>query len=476
MINTNIGNFLKVTIFGCLMSLGVQAKVFPLRQGNLEVIYLEDPRVDFALRLEAIKRAKKSIRAFTYFHTVDPIGMIFIEALRDAMKRGVKVEFLFESSLSRLSGDPLNKTTALLADSNLKSPAQVIATRVREKKKAGLSISDYEHQKLLLIDAETDEEVAFIGGRPYNKFADQSLDTSFMLRAIDPKAPNLLQDIRESSQETWDLMKSVFTLENLRPIKTSPTKSASFQILETEQQRQLASELIAVLEKPPHTAAGLHPLQFRPSEAQWITNDLFQNLLRDPKIGSSISSRQHRITNDISEYIARKISAAKRLDVHSYAIALPPVIKNSVRELLERNGSVRLITNGQSAHRLLFPGGLPIYFTLDETKDLLTHPNAHLVLYQPPQRFQGPRYLHSKLMLLDDDRLITGSDNFTLSSAFKNSESSLYLRDAGIIALLRSSQALRPHFELMKPAQITHLLRSKPIIANCLMPLMRIYY
>ena len=63
---------------------------------NVRVFPLMDARLDFALRIEAINRAKVSIDVAVYMHT-GKLGTLMNQAIQAAIGRGVKVRFVTEA-------------------------------------------------------------------------------------------------------------------------------------------------------------------------------------------------------------------------------------------------------------------------------------------------------------------------------------------------------------------------------------------
>jgi len=470
-----------LTFFIVGLSSSLSASVYPPRLGNIDLVYLEDPRVDFALRLQSIAEAKVSIKILTYFQAPDAIGKRFITALRAALKRGVKVQFFHEGSLGLLAGDAFSKTTRYLTDADLPQIAEVITGRRLEKMRQGLGLADFEHQKLMLIDEGTPEEKIFIGGRPMTEFALLSLDSAFLLRRIDPSQPSMVDDVRQGFDVTWKELSRRFRIES--PVRVSKNDLKKLEadeespLLDTALRRSQFAFLSKFISISPKVSDALLPIQFRPSSGQWVTNDLFQQLAVNPRVGKSIRDREASLENDILRELSPRIENASTLDFRSYALALPPALRTSVGHFLERGGRGTFYTNGLYAHSLLFPKGLPVFYTLEAGASIFASPNAQVQFYEPPKNPLFFRYLHERMMILDGRTVVTGSDPFTSSSAWKNSESILILEDPRLADFLVARQSQRSaHFRHMTPDRVSTLLKQKPWWSGCAAALIRAVY
>src|SRR5262249_3432903 len=127
-------------------------KMYPVR-GNTDILYLADPRVDFALRETAIHLARHSVDFICFAQTPDEIGMRFLQALRAASGRGVRVRGMFEKLPSMGEKDRRFESPRYLTDPDLARPAELVCGRTLAKWKAGLAFDDFIHEKILILDA-----------------------------------------------------------------------------------------------------------------------------------------------------------------------------------------------------------------------------------------------------------------------------------------------------------------------------------
>lgn len=465
-----------------LCSSCVFANIFPERSKNIDLIYLQDAGVDFSLRLKAIDEAKTSIAILTYFQVPDLVGLEFIKALRRALKRGVRVQFFYEGSLGLLLSDPLSKTARFLIDTSLPRQAEVIAGRVSEKVRSGLGLLDFEHQKVLIVDGETNHERIFVGARPYTKFALRTSDTAFLIRTVNPKEPSVADDIRRGFDDTWQELLKRYRVETPRVLSKRDLRllesPSPLHLLDSTTKKALFADFVSLMAGPLSETDVLHSQQFRPRSTQWITNDLFQQLRERPGLGKAAVRREEVLQNDILKVVSRRIETARDLDFISYVIALPRALNEAVTRFLNRGGKACFFSNGKSAHSLLSPKGVAVFNTLESVPFLLDSPGAQIYLYKTPSPLlRMPRYRHERMMILDGETVITGADPFTESSAWKNSESILFLKDKRLADLFAKEQAAKLIFyERLTSESMAALLKERPWWAGCARKLMRAIY
>jgi len=92
--------------FEPLHILGDRISHFQLRDGN-HIELLDGGDEAYPQMLQAIKTAQKSIALQTYIFDNDPIGRQFVEALKEAHERGVKIRVLIDAVGSRYSRPPV---------------------------------------------------------------------------------------------------------------------------------------------------------------------------------------------------------------------------------------------------------------------------------------------------------------------------------------------------------------------------------
>ena len=107
----------------------------------------------FPVMLEAIHRAKTSVALMTYIFDRDPAGLKFVEALKAAKHRGVKVRILVDDVGIKYSKPPIDTDLSRYEIDN----ARFMPTR---KWRFWHFVNLRNHRKMLIVDGQ----VAFIGG------------------------------------------------------------------------------------------------------------------------------------------------------------------------------------------------------------------------------------------------------------------------------------------------------------------------
>lgn len=444
-----------------LLIFSAQAEVFPER-GNTEVFYLKDPAIDFAIRLELIAQAKKSIDLISFSQAMDKTGEIFIAALRHAQeKKCIKIRYIYDSVASLLDRDFLNTSGKILSDPNLKCAAdkkgEVITVGLWEKWRAGLQWDDFIHQKIILIDAGTSDEKMVVGGRGYTQFSTMVADSGFLFRAVDSSQPYLGTDLVTSFQQIWDQAKIISPpLQHSSQIEMGINVESELDYyLKTNEQNKQFKVLKNIIFSPIKKMIE-SPEQFRPTSAQLTANDLLKKVLQNK------NNDRETFSNDNLELLINTIKNSQgELDLTSYSIAFPETLSQSLVDFLARGNTLNLYTNGQAAHAVFVYQGTPVYYTLDyleklikATKDLKGKLNIYFLNPEKAKLNRDLPFVHRKLIVVGST-IFTGTDNFTWSSAIKNDEWMIKLTDQKFADYLRQDyQDQHRFYDLVSHAEI----------------------
>lgn len=423
--------------WGFLAVLSVaRAEQFPwLNPANTQVIVLNDPRVDIALRIAAIDRARATIEMATYAQGVDEeVGVPLLQALRRAQNRGVEGNYL----ISRVASYPFdrhNLSVDFLADASLKKPGTVLAFGGPGNWRHGLRITDMNHMKILIIDAGTPNEVVFFGGRNNNLQAIKFIDSSFIFRRIDPSKPYIGDQIREmffSSLEAASKVQAPVKRRAVAPKRLAWADQYLSIELKTKRQRNFFAVLNRDLSSPIDPSVPPKPYEDRPEQMRALSNDLLARALTGD-YGTSLRTRKKRMPSDIVEAAANAVAIAKRrVILVVMSVFLAEKLKNAVKQALNNGVDVTLVTNSrQSAEGTMFGlPGLPYFHSLDDIMELMNHSGKgklRVFVLNPDllRRLGGnyseANYLHRKLVVVDDD-VFGGSDNFNLASMTNDDE------------------------------------------------------
>ena len=125
--------------------------VFAVEGNRFRVVYDPDDRIDAAIRL--IEQAQISVRAFYYMVRDDESGARLLQAMRDAVARGVTVSL-------GIDGFGSNDTAVAWFEEQTKDSIDFFIFSSRRSMRALIR----NHQKMLIIDGDQSGGVALIGG------------------------------------------------------------------------------------------------------------------------------------------------------------------------------------------------------------------------------------------------------------------------------------------------------------------------
>ena len=125
--------------------------VFAVDGNRFRVVYDPDDRIDAAIRL--IEQAQISVRAFYYMVRDDESGSRLLQAMRDAVARGVTVSL-------GIDGFGSNDTAVSWFEDQTAGSIDFFIFSSRRTMRALIR----NHQKMLIIDGDKDGGVALIGG------------------------------------------------------------------------------------------------------------------------------------------------------------------------------------------------------------------------------------------------------------------------------------------------------------------------
>lgn len=431
-------------LLSCVVaSTSVFAEIFPTRSGNVDIIYTDDTYVDLATKVWMIDNAKKSIDVSAFIFFADQFGLTFISALRRALDRGVEVRVMFESTLSRTLGkDYLLRTTDLLVDPTLKKQAKILQMGGWEKGKSPVALNDYLHEKFVLVDVMTEDEIIYFGGRDPADFARATVDSGYFIRPIDRRKVYVGDDIRMYYNSLWVLLSQHFT----QPTTSASSAEKARELLKklvpieksyTDATRAQLKSVLDILSKKPGDDSELAEFQFRPQRAQVVTNEVIRKLTVGLK-GKTFNVRPEMYKeDDIIKSIRHMVSKSNSVDVVSYSSHFVAPLHEAFQELISRGGKLTVYTNGAEAMSAIDSLGISEVsydYTVralrsmkeEAQKRLQKAPGLQIKGLDRVQSLNATNglrgYLHRKLMLFNDQYLMTGSYNFTESSSSKNDE------------------------------------------------------
>lgn len=435
---------------------------------NTEVFFIDNPEEDEDVRLEILARAKHSIQIVSHIQDSSLFGSKVTDILRNRMANGVSLTYVYEKIATVIGGDSSDKSVNLLRDSSFYDgkKSRIYINRPLERLKTPFSIHDLFHEKIIVVDGGTPDEIVMIGGRNHDMHGIEFSDLSFVIRRIQNGKPYLGDSLKEHFMKIVKIVDQHFNVESPRTIKPKDlathrsTLAAGNYAQETEKTRTIKS----ILSRPPTLNEKLMPYQFRPKWGRLVTNDLFEKII-DLKLKKKLFIREELLSNDITAYMGGLIGGAKKVISSTYVVAFPPDIANGYASMLANGGEGIIYTNSPEAYAGKSPirffgvtyGALnyeslirfqkvstipsenapssPVLFNMinhDSTpqpvKEQTVSGDVNMMMLDPirGKEIAGVVLNHKKVILMDfqnGNKLVsTGSDNFNLNSAAKNSE------------------------------------------------------
>ncbi len=412
--------FLTTLLFCLALPLFAHAETYPyVPMGTDDVRVIEDPRLDIALRLALIARAKHTIDVSTYDIRQDnEAGFPILNALRDAANRGVRVRFAV-TWISQLLMDNTHVLARYLTSPPTQEPIQVLLWGGTESESDGWSAFDNIHEKLFVVDGK----YALTTGRGFGEVYFYWLDTSFAIKGA------LAIETQQMFDHFWDTLAFQHSLFGDRlPFSYDwAPHSVPNDVSPDGEKKADVSQLLTWFDIPANdTSASGRALHM---------NLIEQLSAIAPGNESSLGSnaRVRALDDPIVDAVSERLKTAQSVRMDILFAVLHPKLKEALLETAKRPGtSITLLVNTNTpsltGHEKspIFPGGPAWAFEITDIDDLLA---AGIKVY----RFQtNPTlpwvYVHRKLAVIDDT-VFFGSHNFNLPSTTSNDEASFEIKN-----------------------------------------------
>ncbi len=426
---------MKNIFFVFLIIICVQQSVFctiyDWREGNTEVIMVDDPYVDAALMLHLIGKVKYTIRSVTYIQDVDEeVGLPLLEAFRGALAKGANGHFIYQR-IGAITNDPLNRSKDFLIDSNLKCPGKVFCHGKLDEVLEGENPTDMVHAKIIEMDRGTLDEIIRVSGRNPNRFLLKDYDYTIYIRPIDPNKPYLGNDVQKAYDHIEKMVaerEEAYENKKIDPEKLEFSKKVRkpTDILKTKKQKKQFKKYLYILGKGLDYKSRYSHLLSYPTRSRVVTNDFFKNLKKVWAF-STLGTREKVFSSDIINVVSDFVLRNKEVYLTPMSINFPKSLQNAISESLKNKNTINIITNGKEAHQNHVVAGLPFYHGMDNLKQFAQKYPDYLkvFLFQPNKKFI---YSHRK-MVIGDNEWMMGSDNLNLSGVLKNYEIMLHFED-----------------------------------------------
>ena len=394
----------------------------PLGEDDVRVV--ASPRVEVDLRLELVRRARRTIDLITYDQRADlDVALPLGSALRDAANRGVRVRFMVSWN-SQVLFDYSNHFGRLLIDPPTRVPIEYMIVGGTRGEDQGFGLLDGIHEKFLIVD----EEFAMTTGRGIGAQYLRWLDTSFAIRGL------LVKHIAHCFEGIW--RESLRHFEPYRGYLGGSRRSSVPRYLsklpaDAEVQRTV-DELVTWWADPRRGPPA--------GRARLLHHDFLRQIHELTPTPSEAGARERiaSLKDPIIDALVARLATAKRVRIASVSAILHPALHDALLAARRRGAEITILINC-AAPRMnrsrapIAPGGSVWAMQAPDLDDLL-HAGIDVRAFQI--RDGSPwLFLHRKLAVLDD-AVIIGSHNFNIPSSAFFDEASIELEHAGLAAEL----------------------------------------
>lgn len=404
---------------------------------NSYLTYVRDPFVEVLLKEKLIDNAKKEIWIMQHEHQPDYTGTRLIIKLKNAVKRGVKVRYLYEKTATIAGGDLFSKSQDLLLASDGGPIPSIINLGFVNRLLSPIPFSNLLHAKFLIIDPGTPNEIIYFGGRNTGDKYMEWFDAGFALKPIDFTKKHIGNDIVAYFNNYWTLLKKNGFTEEAAVKLTPELKDKMLKANNSFANWKLPESYYLEAEKifESFYDEKLKVFKFIPSKLFLVTNDLLKS-----KFEGKNNSDAAVVENDIIKTIINVIDSADRIYYNSLTFSPVPAVLSSIKKFLERGGKFNLFTNEEEHFKSAFKG-IDLLSEGAENKSVRffnklgflksQESSISFDIYSP--RLSKYKFIHRKL-LLTDKWLLTGSDNFSYASTFYCDEILIAFQDPRLVS------------------------------------------
>ncbi len=367
---------------------------------------LHDPAVDFALRLKLIDDARETIHIAMFHQGIDELGgRPFIEALRSAARRGVRVRVV-TSYLASWHSHALKDLPLLLNDDSLETRPELItfgrffSTPIDHARASFWNTFD---EKFLVVDGRE----AVFGGRGQGGEYLEWKDSAVYLRG------DAVDGLERLFEDCWSDAVRYFGSTRKDPKPRGARKLRAERPARPDIYSKKLTEALALRENP----------RFTPASIDVLHHDLIHKLSTLP--GDPLEP----MPDPILERFLALSESARHIRFYSHMPRMDVRMTAALKRATERGATVELLTNSLESLQVLDANGLPYLASLPSQKRML---RDGVRIHQWIKQFDSD-FLHQKLAILDDVVLL-GSHNLNWSSSHSTDQADLAIRDLGLAA------------------------------------------
>jgi phosphatidylserine/phosphatidylglycerophosphate/cardiolipin synthase-like enzyme len=367
----------------CLIS-QAHATIYPFVTGN-RLTLLEDSRQATDLTLEMVRNAQHHIHIVTFFWDDTSFPSQLAQELIKANERGVEVRILttyFPSLATDLTG------TGRRALRDLSDESKTVFSFIALKSYSNLVFFNILHEKIFLVDGKQ----AILGGRNISdsRFANKDMEV-----LIEGEAVNQVQ---KHFHKTYEFVVDLVLNHKCKREWSRRCRQARQEFGHTH-----FPENLSYFPEQPQFENGV--------EARILAHEVLIDQLTNDHRGTR---ERILIQDDIVDVVAN--TEFETLRGYNYFILPTPAYQNFLETRLAEGKRIELVTNSyQSASQVSNAGYV---LSLPSMLDL-SRRGLQVIEWQGAH---PEAYLHSKIMIFDNDRVIIGAHNFGVGSTSVSNE------------------------------------------------------
>lgn len=387
---------LTLILFVCALS-SSYADVYPYTRGN-QAKLLEDPHVSARQKIKMVQQAKEHIHIITFFWDDTSFALKLGQELIKAHQRGVEVRVLtsyLPSFLTDLTGGSRRK---LINYSKQYEDFTFITLKTFDQ----LITTNNFHEKIFLIDAKE----VILGGRNISDSQFEGKDMEVALRG------EIVNQVQDHFHKMTNFVVELFIEKRCQ--------SRFVRKCEKALKRYLPG-----LFKRSDKYFPKQPFYHSNAEARLITHNV---LIKQWENDFQESEQRIRMEDDIVETLADL--DFEKIRGYNYFIIPTPRYKDFLMKSLEAGKQIEIVTNSQKSAASVSDTGY--IYALGPMIELAKK-GLNIIEWQG----QAPlHYLHTKVMIFDDERAIIGSHNFGVGSTSVSNEIAVEIKSSPIVERL----------------------------------------